>query len=81
MPKERRAFNQTVWEARDGLRGAMQNVSAKTSVIMDSIREHLPEHGNFVETNHFRLQLGQFPILQPRTSMNPHPRHWTRVPL
>ena len=68
-------FNQAVWEARDGLRGAMRKRLGKDfPVIMDSIREHLPEHGNFVRDqtiSAYNWGNQQFPILQPRTSMNP----------
>lgn len=68
-------FNQAVWEARDGLRGAMRKRLGKDfPVIMDSIREHLPKHGNFVRDqtiSAYNWGNQQFPILQPRTSMNP----------
>ena len=68
-------FNQAVWEARDGLRVAMRKrLGRDFSVIMDSIREHLPEHGNFVRDqtiSAYNWGNQQFPILQPRTSMNP----------
>ena len=68
-------FNQAVWEARDGLRGAMRKRLGKDfPFIMDSIREHLPEHGNFVRDqtiSAYNWGNQQFPILQPRTSMNP----------
>ena len=68
-------FNQAVWEARDGLRGAMRKrLGRDFPVIMDSIREHLPEHGNFVRDqtiSAYNWGNQQFPILQPRTSMNP----------
>ena len=77
-------FNQAVWEARDGLRGAMRKRLGKDfPVIMDSIREHLPEHGNFVRDqtiSAYNWGNQQFPILQPRTSMNLIRRHRTRVP-
>ena len=70
-------FNQAVWEARDGLRGAMRKRLGKDfPVIMDSIRERLPDHGNFVRDqtiSAYNWGNQQFPILQPRTSMNPHP--------
>ena len=70
-------FNQAVWEARDGLRVAMRKrLGRDFPVIMDSIREHLPEHGNFVRDqtiSAYNWGNQQFPILQPRTSMNPHP--------
>ena len=68
-------FNQAVWEARDGLRVAMRKrLGRDFPVIMDSIREHLPEHGNFVRDqtiSAYNWGNQQFPILQPRTSMNP----------
>ena len=68
-------FNQAVWEARDGLRGAMRKrLGQDFPKIMDAIRTHLPEDGNFVRDqtiSAYNWGNQQFPILQPRTSMNP----------
>jgi acetolactate synthase I/II/III large subunit len=68
-------FNQTVLEARDGVRLAMRRrLGDDYGRIMDLMREKLPANGLFVRDQtiaayNFGNQL--FPIYQPRTSMNP----------
>jgi len=68
-------FNQTVWEARDGLRGAMRKrLGADFPRIMDMIRDKLPADGLFVRDqtiSAYNWGNQQFPILKPRTSINP----------
>ena len=68
-------FNQTVMEAKDGVRGAMRKRLGKDfSRVMDALRASLPRDGLFVRDQtiaayNFGNQL--FPIYEPRTSMNP----------
>ena len=68
-------FNQKIWEARDGLRQAMRKRLGKDfPKIMDLIREQLPDDGLFVRDqtiSAYNWGNQQFPILSPRTSMNP----------
>lgn len=68
-------FNQTIWEARDGLRGAMRKrLGRDFPQIMDIIRSQLPETGLFVRDqtiSAYNWGNQQFPILRPRTSLNP----------
>ena len=67
-------FNQTVWEARDGVRGAMRKrLGPDFARIMDLMREALPEDGLFcrdstIAAYNFGNQL--FPVFEPRTSIN-----------
>jgi len=68
-------FNETVYEARDGVRGAMRaRLGGDFEAIMDNLRARLPEDGVFVRDStisayNWGNQL--FPILKPRTSINP----------
>ena len=68
-------FNNTVMEARDGVRGAMRKrLGEDFSRIMDALRSSLPRDGLFVRDQtiaayNFGNQL--FPVYEPRTSMNP----------
>ena len=67
-------FNQTIWEARDGLRGAMRNrLGPDWPQVMDSIRAKLPREGVFVRDqtiSAYNWGNQQFPIYEPRTSIN-----------
>ncbi len=68
-------FNQTVLEARDGVRAAMRRrLGDDYSRVMDLMRDKLPADGIFVRDQtiaayNFGNQL--FPIHRPRTTMNP----------
>ena len=68
-------FNQTVWEARDGVRIAMrQRLGRDYAAIMDSMRDQLPRDGLWLRDStiaayNFGNQL--FPVYEPRTSINP----------
>jgi acetolactate synthase-1/2/3 large subunit len=68
-------FNQTVWEARDGVRAAMRKrLGPDYAAMMDCMREHLPRDGLWVRDTtipayNFGNQL--FPVYTPRTSINP----------
>ncbi len=68
-------FNQTVLEARDGVRTAMRRrLGDDYPRVMDLMRERLPDDGMFVRDQtiaayNFGNQL--FPITGPRTTMNP----------
>jgi acetolactate synthase I/II/III large subunit len=68
-------FNQTVLEARDGVRAAMRRrLGDDYPRVMDLLREYLPRDGLFVRDQtiaayNFGNQL--FPIYAPRTTMNP----------
>tara|TARA_B100000315_G_scaffold158352_2_gene146996 strand:- start:223 stop:1656 length:1434 start_codon:yes stop_codon:yes gene_type:complete len=68
-------FNETVYEARDGVRVAMRNrLGPDFEAIMDCMRERLPEDGLWVRDStisayNWGNQL--FPIYKPRTSINP----------
>jgi len=68
-------FNQTIWEARDGVRQAMRaRLGEDWPRVMDSIRERLPRDGLFVRDqtiSAYNWGNQQFPIYEPRTSMNP----------
>ncbi|MDH3644302.1 MAG: thiamine pyrophosphate-dependent enzyme, partial [Gammaproteobacteria bacterium] len=68
-------FNETVWEARDGVRAAMRKrLGPDFAAIMDSMRNKLPRDGLWlrdmtIAAYNFGNQL--FPVYEPRTSMNP----------
>jgi acetolactate synthase I/II/III large subunit len=68
-------FNQTVLEARDGVRTAMRRrLGDDYAQLMDRMRERLPRDGLFVRDQtiaayNFGNQL--FPIYEPRSTMNP----------
>jgi acetolactate synthase-1/2/3 large subunit len=68
-------FNETVLEARDGVRGAMRKrLGEDFPRIMDALRASLPRDGIVVRDQtiaayNFGNQL--FPVYEPRTSMNP----------
>ena len=68
-------FNESVWEARDGLRKAMRaRLGPDYAAIMDLMRDRLPRDGLLVRDStiaayNFGNQL--FPIHAPRTSLNP----------
>jgi acetolactate synthase-1/2/3 large subunit len=68
-------FNETVYEARDGVREAMRRrLGADFAPIMDAMRAHLPDDGLCVRDStiaayNFGNQL--LPILAPRTSIGP----------
>ena len=68
-------FNQTVLEARDGVRTAMRKrLGEDFPRVMDALRASLPRDGVFVRDQtiaayNFGNQL--FPVYEPRTSMNP----------
>ncbi|XOV86421.1 MAG: thiamine pyrophosphate-binding protein [Pseudomonadota bacterium] len=68
-------FNQFVFEARDGVRASMrERLGADWSLIMDAIRAKLPRDGLFVRDqtiSAYNWGNQQFPILAPRTSINP----------
>jgi acetolactate synthase-1/2/3 large subunit len=68
-------FNQVVWEAREGVHGAMRKrLGPDYSRLMDAMRERLPRDGlwcrdSTIAAYNFGNQL--FPIYEPRTSINP----------
>jgi acetolactate synthase-1/2/3 large subunit len=68
-------FNQTVFEARDGVRTAMRRrLGSDYPRVMDLMRDKLPWDGIFVRDQtiaayNFGNQL--FPIYRPRSTMNP----------
>ena len=68
-------FNESVWEARDGLRKAMRaRLGPEYAEMMDLMRDRLPRDGLLVRDStiaayNFGNQL--FPIHAPRTSLNP----------
>lgn len=68
-------FNESVWEARDGLRKAMRaRLGPDYAAMMDLMRDRLPRDGLLVRDStiaayNFGNQL--FPIHAPRTSLNP----------
>ncbi len=68
-------FNQVVWEARDGVRKAMRDrLGPDWPQVMDVIRQRLPRDGVFVRDqtiSAYNCGNQQFPIYQPRTSINP----------
>jgi acetolactate synthase-1/2/3 large subunit len=68
-------FNQGLWEARDGVRQAMRaRLGDDWPQVMDTIREKLPRDGVFVRDqtiSAYNWGNQQFPIYEPRTSINP----------
>ena len=68
-------FNQVVWEARDGVRQAMRaRLGSDWPQVMDTIRAKLPREGVFVRDqtiSAYNWGNQQFPIYEPRTSINP----------
>ena len=68
-------FNQVIWEARDGVRQAMRSRLGKDwPQVMDAIRAKLPRDGVFVRDqtiSAYNWGNQQFPIYEPRTSVNP----------
>ncbi|MCZ6644244.1 MAG: thiamine pyrophosphate-binding protein [Gammaproteobacteria bacterium] len=68
-------FNQTVWEARDGVHAAMRKrLGPDYAVMMDLMRAKLPRDAvwardSTIAAYNFGNQL--FPIYEPRTSINP----------
>jgi acetolactate synthase I/II/III large subunit len=68
-------FNQTVWEARDGVRQAMRSrLGEDWPQVMDTLRAKLPRDGVFVRDqtiSAYNWGNQQFPIYAPRTSINP----------
>jgi acetolactate synthase I/II/III large subunit len=68
-------FNQSIWEARDGVRSAMRNrLGEDWPQVMDSIRAKLPADSVFVRDqtiSAYNWGNQQFPIYEPRTSINP----------
>jgi len=68
-------FNQTVWEARDGVHAAMRKrLGPDYATMMDMMRAKLPRNGIWVRDStiaayNFGNQL--FPIYEPHTSINP----------
>ena len=68
-------FNQVIWEARDGVRQAMRSrLGEDWPQVMDCIREKLPRDGVFVRDqtiSAYNWGNQQFPIYEPRTSINP----------
>jgi len=68
-------FNQTIWEARDGVRHAMrERLGEDWPQVMDTIRAKLPRDGLFVRDqtiSAYNWGNQQFPIYEPRTSINP----------
>lgn len=68
-------FNQVVWEARDGVRKAMrERLGEDWPQVMDCIREKLPRDSVFVRDqtiSAYNWGNQQFPIYEPRTSINP----------
>ena len=74
LPNDRQ-FNEVVWEARDGVRGAMRaRLGEDWPQVMDALRERLPRDGVFVRDqtiSAYNWGNQQFPIYTPRTSINP----------
>ncbi|MBC8476448.1 MAG: hypothetical protein H8D52_03830 [Gammaproteobacteria bacterium] len=68
-------FNQSIWEARDGVRSAMRHrLGDDWPKVMDSIRAKLPDDAVFVRDqtiSAYNWGNQQFPIYKPRTSINP----------
>lgn len=68
-------FNQGVWEARDAVHGAMRaRLGSDWPQVMDAIRAKLPRDGVFVRDqtiSAYNWGNQQFPIYEPRTSINP----------
>lgn len=68
-------FNASVWEAKDGVHRAMRaRLGSDWPQVMDCIRAKLPDDAVFVRDqtiSAYNWGNQQFPILQPRTSINP----------
>ena len=68
-------FNDGIWQARDGVRAAMRSrLGDDWPRVMDCIREKLPADSVFVRDqtiSAYNWGNQQFPILAPRTSINP----------
>ena len=68
-------FNDGVWQARDGVRDAMRaRLGDDWPQVMDCIRDKLPADSVFVRDqtiSAYNWGNQQFPILEPRTSINP----------
>ncbi len=68
-------FNEVIWEARDGVRKAMRDrLGSDWPQVMDAIRAKLPRDGVFVRDqtiSAYNWGNQQFPIYEPRTSINP----------
>ena len=68
-------FNEVVWEARDGVQKAMRDrLGEDWPQVMDAIRAKLPRDGVFVRDqtiSAYNWGNQQFPIYEPRTSINP----------
>ena len=68
-------FNDGIWQARDGVRAAMRaRLGDDWPRVMDCIRDKLPEDSVFVRDqtiSAYNWGNQQFPILEPRTSINP----------
>jgi len=75
LPANDGQFNETIWEARDGVRGAMRaRLGEDWPQVMDCIRAALPRDGVFVRDqtiSAYNWGNQQFPIYEPRTSLNP----------
>ena len=68
-------FNDGIWQARDGVRAAMRaRLGDDWPQVMDCIRDKLPADSVFVRDqtiSAYNWGNQQFPILEPRTSINP----------
>lgn len=68
-------FNELIWEARDGVHKAMRDrLGEDWPQVMDAIRAKLPRDGVFVRDqtiSAYNWGNQQFPIYEPRTSINP----------
>ena len=68
-------FNDGIWQARDGVRGAMRaRLGDDWPQVMDCIRDKLPADSVFVRDqtiSAYNWGNQQFPILHPRISINP----------
>ena len=68
-------FNDGIWQARDGVRAAMRaRLGDDWPKVMDCIRDKLPADSVFVRDqtiSAYNWGNQQFPILEPRTSINP----------
>jgi acetolactate synthase-1/2/3 large subunit len=68
-------FNEGLWAAREGVRRAMRSrLGTDWPQVMDTIRAKLPRDGVFVRDqtiSAYNWGNQQFPIYEPRTSINP----------